>query len=588
MNNRVSIKILVPSILLVLGNFLPLAVQAQSSAFIRLIQPFKENQKTATAKQFIIGSTCVGCSLTVNDSNVFVYPTGAFVQEIELGPEADSVFQLVAKPISGKAVKKKISFQYRPYPAPAAVSSFDIETIAHWPEGNLILQVGDKIRFTAKALPGCTVKLFDQFELSETPVTESLQMPGVYSGEYEISSTDSFRFEKIFLSIIDSSGNKKTKYTGTTLSTLEVLPAKQARTIGRLAHLEYGLGEDRLGGAKIGYIDSNIILRINGKVGTKVRVQLAGSRTAYIPEEHIEYLSESIKASISLTGKMLGYGDEKYDYVKIWLNAKLPYQSYQALDPSRIVVDIFGATNNTNWITQMQSMQAIRHIHYEQIADEIFRVTIQLQQTQHWGHTIYYNGNSLMIRINRPPVNASLKNMIIAIDAGHGGTNNGAVGATGVYEKDLTLALSLQLKETLEKEGAVVIMTREQEEFFDNKERILFYRDSTPQLLLSIHLNSSEDPLRVKGTSAYYRHLGFKSLSSAIYKRMLELGLSEYGLTGSFNFMLNSPTEYPNCLIETLFISNPEEEMNMLNPDYRQRMADKIVLGVKDFLKQSH
>ena len=70
-------------------------------------------------------------------------------------------------------------------------------------------------------------------------------------------------------------------------------------------------------------------------------------------------------------------------------------------------------------------------------------------------------------------------------------------------------------------------MTRTKEEFFDNKERILFYRDSLPDLLLSIHLNSSEDPLRTGGTSTYYRYIGFKNLSLDIYKRMLELGLKE-------------------------------------------------------------
>ena len=130
-------------------------------------------------------------------------------------------------------------------------------------------------------------------------------------------------------------------------------------------------------------------------------------------------------------------------------------------------------------------------------------------------------------------------------------------------------------------------MTRNREMFFDNKERILFYRDSVPDLLLSIHLNSSTDPFSVGGTSTYYRYIGFKPLSLLIYKRLLELGLKEYGNTGSFNFMLNSPTEYPNALIETLFLSNLAEEEQILNPEYQQQMVDKIVLGLKDFLESS-
>jgi N-acetylmuramoyl-L-alanine amidase len=66
---------------------------------------------------------------------------------------------------------------------------------------------------------------------------------------------------------------------------------------------------------------------------------------------------------------------------------------------------------------------------------------------------------------------------------------------------------------------------------------------------------------------------------------MLELGLKEYGNNGSFNFMLNSPTEYPNALIETLFLSNPEEETKILDTGFQQQMAEKIVQGIEDFLE---
>ncbi|MBL7757348.1 MAG: N-acetylmuramoyl-L-alanine amidase [Chitinophagaceae bacterium] len=128
-------------------------------------------------------------------------------------------------------------------------------------------------------------------------------------------------------------------------------------------------------------------------------------------------------------------------------------------------------------------------------------------------------------------------------------------------------------------------MTRQTEQFVDNKERILMYRDSMPDLLISIHLNSSADPVNVGGTGTFYRYVGFRPLSHSIYKRVLELGLKEYGNTGSFNFMLNSPTEYPNALVEMLFISNPEEEALILEEKFQQDIADKIVQGIKDFLQ---
>ena len=58
------------------------------------------------------------------------------------------------------------------------------------------------------------------------------------------------------------------------------------------------------------------------------------------------------------------------------------------------------------------------------------RITIELNHEQHWGHQIYYKGNTLVIKVKRQPKDLSLKKLTIAIDAGHGGTNTGAGGPT--------------------------------------------------------------------------------------------------------------------------------------------------------------
>ena len=573
------------TVLVIIISFLFLNGYAQTNdkPFIKLVQPATEKTVATGANNFIIGSTCKTCTITVNNKPVKVYPTGGFAVELNLKP-GDSAINIVAM-LSGKSISKKIVYAYT-LPKPAEpVKTLDIESIETYPEGNLILLPGDKIKFRVKALTNCVVTVLNNTRLYEMPAGQSRGMAGIYQGEYIVRATDSFARLKIPVTITDSLDIKFTKETKAVFSVMSPYASDIAITKGRLAHLEYGLGDDRLGGAKVGYIDSNIVLKIIGKVGTHYKVQLAKTRTAYIPEELVTLMPKGTFSPESLTAKWTVYGDDQYDYIKVGLFAKLPYQSFQLTDPSQIVVDIFGATNNTNWITQLLTVKEITKVDYEQIADDIFRITISLKHPQHWGHLVYYNGNTLVIKIKHQPENLSLKNLTIAVDAGHGGTNTGAEGATGVYEKDITLPIALKLQKTLEKEGARVIMTRTTERFFDNKERILFYRDSLPDLLLSIHLNSSEDPFKTGGISSYYRYIGFRNLSLDIYKRMLELGLKEYGNTGSFNFMLNSPTEYPNALIETLFLSNLEEETKILDEKYQQQIADKIVLGVKDFLE---
>ena len=559
--------------------------QGSEKPFIKLVDPLKEKSNATSSRNFIIGSTCKTCSVTINDSAVKVYATGAFAYEVNLA-EGDTAYTILAT-AAGKSILKKIFFNYTKTKPAVPVSTVDIESIQTYPEGNLVLLPGDKIRLKIKALPGASLTSFKNTILYEMPVTATNGMPGIYQGEYVVKQTDSFAAIKFPVKLITTDGQTITKETRNSFSVMSALSSDIAVTKGRLAYLLYGLGEDRLGGAKIGYLDSLVPLQIIGKVGNKFKIQLAKTRTAYIEEEYVTLMPKGSFIPDALTGSFRVYGDSVYDYVNIPLTSKLPYQSHQEIDPARIVVDIFGATNNTNWLTQLESTKEITKVDYEQIADDILRVTIQLKHHQHWGHQLYYRGNTLVIKIKQQPKDLSLKKLTIAIDAGHGGSNTGAGGPTGALEKNLTLAVALKLQKTLESLGAKVIMTRTTERYYDNHERILLYRDSTPDLLISLHLNSSGDPIRVGGTSTYYRYLGFRNLSLDIYKQMLKLGLKEYGNTGSFNFMLNSPTEYPNALVEMLFLSNPDEEMKILDENFQQQIADKVVAGIKDFLEQS-
>ena len=558
---------------------LKLSAQNNDKPFIKLVEPLKEQVNVKASRQFLIGSTCKTCNLTVNGKPVKVYPTGAFAYELNLKP-GDSSFSLIAFSSPDRSVNKKIKYSFTPV-IPDTVKTLDIASIETFPEGNLYVKAGDRIGFRVKGLAGCTVTALDDFPLYEMTTNK---MPGIYQGEYTVQETDSFLVSKIPFTITDKSGNAVTKKSTSWISMFSPLAPDIAVTKGRLAHLLYGLGDDRLGGAKIGYLDSLVQLHIIGKVGVNYKIQLSRYRTAYIPEDGVEFLPKGTFIPESLTDRWTVYGDSAYDYVQLGLSVRLPYQSFQVLDPSKIVVDVFGATNNTNWITQLDNVKEIRNVSYEQVEDGVFRITIELKHRQHWGHMIFYRGNTLIIKIRRQPADLDLHKLIIAVDAGHGGTNTGAGGPTGSSEKALTLAVSLKLQKLLEQEGVKVIMTRYTEKFVDNKERILFYRDSLPDLLISIHLNSAADPIRVSGTSTFYRYPGFRNLSRDIFKQLLELGLNDKGNNGSFNFMLNSPTEYPNALVETLFLSNPEDEMKILDEGFQQQLAQKIVQGISDFL----
>ncbi len=358
------------------------------------------------------------------------------------------------------------------------------------------------------------------------------------------------------------------------------------RTKGQLAYLNFGLGEDRLGGAKMGYVDSLILLKAIGKYKDQYQIRLTPSLSAWVPAQLVKKDSITKSPVQYIMGNWRVWGDDGHDYVSIIMPERLPYQSWQEINPSKIIVDVFGAATNTNWITQLKTATEIQNIDYQQLSDQQLRITIQLKHQQHWGYSIGYQGRRLIISVNQQPKKLKLKYLTVAIDAGHGGTNLGACGLkTKLCENVLNLAIAKNLKAELENKGARVIMTREKDTLFNNSDRILWLRQQKPDILVSIHNNASADTIKTKGTSTYYKHLGFRPLSQSILKRMLELGLDEYGNVGRFNFALNSPTEYVNVLVEGAFLSHAEDEAKLNQPQFQQQMAEKIAKGIEDWLK---
>jgi len=357
------------------------------------------------------------------------------------------------------------------------------------------------------------------------------------------------------------------------------------KTTGILPFLEYGLGIDRLGGAKMTYLDTGVTIKVVDSTIVNYKVQLSKDHFAYLPKQNFQRENDIKLLPYYLTNSWRVSGDDRYDYVTVTLDEKLPYRSMQQINPSKIVVDIFGATGNTNWITQLSTAEEIKNVYHEQLEDDVFRVIIELKNKQHWGYSIYYQEKRLVIRVKRQPAEPDLKNLKVAVDAGHGGDNNGARGiTTKILEKEYTLLFAKQLEKLLLDENADVFMTRDKDTTLNMPDRILTLQKEDPHFLISIHLNSSARD-SIKGTSTYYRHIGFRPLSQYILKDLLELGLKEFGNIGSFNFALSGPTEYPNCLVEVAFLSNKEDEQLILDPEFHKAVAAQIIASIKEWLK---
>ncbi len=358
------------------------------------------------------------------------------------------------------------------------------------------------------------------------------------------------------------------------------------RTSGKLPQLAYSSGEDRLGSAKMGYIDTNVVMKVVDTLKNLYKVQLSASHFAFIEKKDTQPVADTLlTTTVSESWRVKG-GDE-FDSVSISLSGRAPYKSWMEINPSTIKIELYNVQCNTNWITQLQSAKAVKNVWYEQTENDVLQITIELIKRQHYGYSIGYNGKSLLLKIRRIPAYTDIRKMTIAIDAGHGGTNTGASGTkSGIAEKDYTLLFAKELQKILKKKKANVIMVRESDTTIDNKDRVLWAQQNNPDVFISFHLNSSSRNT-ARGVSTYYKHVAYRSFTQNILKRLLEIkNLPEFGNIGSFNFQPVQPTDYPSCLVEVAFLSNEEDEKMILNPKFRYKVAYQVYLGIADWFKQ--
>ena len=362
-------------------------------------------------------------------------------------------------------------------------------------------------------------------------------------------------------------------------------------TSGKLPQLAYSTGEDRLGSAKMGYIDTNIVLKVIDTVKNLYKVKLSATRHAFIEKFYTEPLPDTLTVPggqfLSGSWSVKGNDTTSTDLVSISLSGRAAYKTWMEIDPARIKIELYNVQCNTNWITQLKSARAVKNVWYEQIEDDILQITIDLVKQQHYGYSVGYNGQALQLNIRWLPSHRDIRKIVVVIDAGHGGTNTGASGLhSKIQEKDYTLLFAKELQKILKKQKVKVLMVRENDTTIDNRDRILWVLQNNPDVFISFHLNSSGRNT-ARGVSTYYKHIAYRSFTQSLLKRLLSIkNLQEFGNIGSFNFQPVQPTEYPSCLVEVAFLSNEEDEKMILDPKFRRNVANQVFLGIKDWIKE--
>ncbi len=577
--------------LFILGLF-SLAAHAQVEAprlpFIRLIVPDADSSVTAFPSYRLSASTTPGSTVTLNGNPMRVYLSGAFAGLLDLRI-GNNMFTITARDPSGPMRTRSFAITRIPPASSTSPDSLVLEDALMEPQVDAWLRDHEQLTVQCKGTPGCTATFLEGFPMREAAPAEANGLRGVYRGVYSVRANASLRNANISFRLADSLGHSVTKTSSGRVTCIEERLPLVAVTKGLRPYLNLGHGDARLNGATLFFLNPGVRLAVTGKAGSDYRVALTPYQEAWIPEEMTDLQPAGSSLPFSPTGPIIVFGDEKLDYVTIGLADKLPYSSFQLLNPTRIVVDIFGAVCDSNGDVLNPATNEIKTVTYQQIGKNRFRLTIELRHKQLWGYDLAYRGRSFVVKVKRPPARLQLRSLLVALDAGHGGSNDGAIGATGAKEKEINLATTLYLCNLLIKRGARVTLTRDGDSTMSNNERLRKALDAGADILISLHSNSvglNTDPEAIKGASTYYKHPGFRLLSQCILRDVLKTSLSSFGNLGGFNFMLNSPTELPTALVELGFISNPEDEMRLLDDKFRRKLAQRIVDGIEDFLDE--
>lgn len=185
---------------------------------------------------------------------------------------------------------------------------------------------------------------------------------------------------------------------------------------------------------------------------------------------------------------------------------------------------------------------------------------------------------------------------VITIDPGHGGTDPGAIGPTGLMEKNVTLPISMKLKKALEDKGAKVYMTRttDVDVYGPNasgpdelQARVDVGTRSKSDLFISVHINSFSNP-SVGGIATYYYEK--TQYDTKLANRIQNNIADESGFGGDRgiqpgNLYVLRRSLMPAVLVELGFISNPSEEALLKKDSVQQQFADEIASGVENYFR---
>jgi len=314
---------------------------------------------------------------------------------------------------------------------------------------------------------------------------------------------------------------------------------------------------------RLSHLEKDVILKVDGEMYGLYRVVLSENNYAWINKKSVyENIVDENVETAKIIAKYFSQNNRSKFY-KIKLTQRIPYYVEEG---NPLVLHLFNTDGS----------------------ESVIPVNLKYNLL---GYDAYYEGDCLVLEIKKKLKLyrfKPLKDTTIVIDAGHGGSEKGAVSCLRNNEKDINLKIALYLYKELCKKGATVYMTRFTDEFVSLNDRVKFSNEKNADIFISIHANSlpdGKDPMKERGTSVYYYYDEAKPLAESILNNIVnKVNTNNDGLyQRSFAVVRNSRAL--SVLVETAYVINPYDNILLINEKFQKNCAKAIATGVIEYLK---
>ena len=321
---------------------------------------------------------------------------------------------------------------------------------------------------------------------------------------------------------------------------------------------------------RIAHLQRNIELLVDGEKGGFYRVLLGEKQYGWIAKTNVKQFSDFEITPAIISGYDYVDNEEYFTFI-FHLDKRVPFE---IVENEPFLIKFYNIKNEENGVYTMD-----------------LPLEEMLNGRKLLGYSGEYQGNDFVLKIRKPiqvHLKKPLKNIKIAIDAGHGGNEFGAIGCLGDKEKDINLSIAKFLETDLKKLGARVIMTRTDDSYIGLKNRVDIANQEGAVVFISIHCNAlsdGADPNKNSGTSIYYYYNQAKPLADALMNSIIsEVGVNNDKVRqGSLAVVRN--TNALSLLIETSYIINPQDNANLINLDFQKQYAKAISDGLVKYFE---